>query len=151
MDTVLDVLTGQTPVIISASADALQRSHEPHYALQGSDAARERLARLLELVTVSVEQRDLVPMIDYATAVANERFDAGFGIREVQHAFHFLEEAIWERIVDTVQPGDLAESLGMVGTVVGAGRDALARAYVSRASQQHVPTLDLTALFRGGI
>ena len=35
-------------------------------------------------------------------------------------------------------------------TVLGAGRDALARAYVSRASQQHVTSLDLGALFRGG-
>ena len=35
-------------------------------------------------------------------------------------------------------------------TQLGAGRDALARAYVSRASRQHVTSLDLGALFRGG-
>lgn len=146
----LDLLRSQRQAIIGASADALERSCEPHYVQQGSETASERLARLLDLVTVSVEQRDLVPMIDYSTAVANERFDAGFDIREVQRAFHVLEEAIWERIVDTVPHRELAESLGLVGTVVGAGRDALARTYVSRASQQHVPSLDLSALFRGG-
>jgi hypothetical protein len=33
--------------------------------------------------------------------------------------------------------------------VVGAGKDALAREYVSMASHRHVPSLDLSALFRG--
>ena len=35
----------------------------------------------------------------------------------------------------TVPPGELAEALGLVGTVLGAAKDALARAYVSLASQ----------------
>ncbi len=151
MGTLLDLLTSQGQAIVDVSADALERSHEAHYVQHGAEAARARLARLLELVKVSVEKRDLVPMIDYATAVANERFDAGFDIRELQRAFHVLEEAIWERIIETVPGDELAESLGLVGTVVGAGRDALARTYVSRASQQHVPSLDLSALFCGGV
>lgn len=150
MESLLDVLTGQSQDIIALSADSLERSHEQHYARQDAETVRQRLARLLELVTASVEQRNLAPMIDYATTVANERFDAGFDIREVQRAFHVLEEAIWQRVVDNVAPQQLAESLGLVGTVLGSGRDALARTYVSRASQQHVPSLDLSALFRGG-
>lgn len=146
----LDVLTNQAEVILDGAALALHRSNERHYAQAGPDASRERLARLLDLVVLSVTERDLVPMIDYATSVANERFDAGFDIREVQCAFHVLEEAIWERVVASIPATELAESLGMVGTVLGAGRDALARTYVSRATQQHVPSLDLSALFRGG-
>jgi hypothetical protein len=150
MVAVLEVLTSQTDAILDVGAQALQRSNERHYAEAGPEASRERLAGLLELVVASVAQRDLVPMIDYATAVANERFDAGFDIREVQCAFHVLEEAIWEQVIASVPHTELAESLGMVGTVLGVGRDALARTYVSRASQQHVPSLDLSALFRGG-
>ena len=150
MGTVSDLLRSQAEVILDGSTAALERSNEQHYAQAGSEAARERFARLLELVTVSVEKRDLVPMIDYATRIANERFDAGFDIREVQRAFHVLEETIWETVVESVPQSELAESLGLVGTVLGAGRDALARTYVSRASQQHVPSLDLSALFRGG-
>ncbi len=146
----LDVLTNQTEVILDGAAHALQRSNELHYAQAGPEASRARLAGLLDLVLLSVTQRDLVPMIDYATSVANERFDAGFDIREVQCAFHVLEEAIWEQVVASVPHAELAESLGLVGTVLGAGRDALARTYVSRASQQHVTSLDLSALFRGG-
>lgn len=150
MGAVSDLLRSQADVIVDESARALERSNEQHYAQDGAEASHDRFARLLELVTVSVEKRDLVPMIDYATQVANERFDAGFDIREVQRAFHLLEESIWENVVRSVPDSELAESLGLVGTVLGAGRDALARTYVSRASRQHVPSLDLSALFRGG-
>ena len=146
---ILDVLTSDADVILDGSAEALERSNATRYAREGTNASRERLARLLELVTVSVEHRDLVPMIVYATGIANERFDAGFDLREVQCAFHALEEVIWDRVVASVPATELAESLGLVGTVLGAGTDALARTYVSRASQQHVASLDLSALFRG--
>jgi hypothetical protein len=44
---------------------------------------------------------------------------------------------------------DLLEAAGLVGTILGAGKDALARAWVSLATSQHVPSLDLTALFDG--
>jgi hypothetical protein len=42
----------------------------------------------------------------------------------------------------------LAEAAGLLTTVLGAGKDALARTYVSLASEQHVPSLDLGALFQ---
>jgi hypothetical protein len=51
--------------------------------------------------------------------------------------------------VTTQPPEDLAEAIGLVGTVFGAAKDALARGYVSLASHHHVTSLDLSALFRG--
>jgi hypothetical protein len=48
-----------------------------------------------------------------------------------------------------VGPARRAESLGLLTTVLGAGKDALARSYVSLASRQHVPSLDLRALLEG--
>jgi hypothetical protein len=60
-----------------------------------------------------------------------------------------LEEAIW-RVVIAQQPAqDLLESSGLIGTVLGAGKDALARQWVSLATKQHVTSLDLSALFQG--
>ena len=47
-------------------------------------------------------------------------------------------------------PGDdLVEAIGLLSTVLGFGKDAVARTYVSRASKRHVTSLDLSALFRG--
>ncbi|HSB87274.1 MAG TPA: hypothetical protein VLD86_13250, partial [Ilumatobacteraceae bacterium] len=57
-----------------------------------------------------------------------------------------LEEATWTAVVDAIPPRDLAHAIGLVGTVVGVGRDALARTYVSAASQEHVRSLDFSAL-----
>jgi hypothetical protein len=150
MDALVDVLMSDADGVVDDAALALGRSNELHYAQIGPEGSRALLADLLGLIASSITHRDLVPMIDYATRIANERFDAGFDIREVQRAFHVMEEAIWTRVIAATPPEELAQSLGLVSTVVGAGRDALARTYVSRASQQHVPSLDLSALFRGG-
>lgn len=147
---VIEVLTQEREAIIAAASSALERSHVPHYAEAGTETARERLDLLLSLVLDSVTSRDLVPVMDHASRIAKERFEAGYDIREVQTAFNVLEEAIWAQVIAAVPPDRLAEALGLVGTVLGAGRDALAAAYVSMATHQHVASLDLSALFRGG-
>jgi hypothetical protein len=41
------------------------------------------------------------------------------------------------------------QTLGVVSTILGAGKDALAREYVSLATNAHAPSLDLRALFAG--
>jgi hypothetical protein len=58
----------------------------------------------------------------------------------------------WRRLqsLAATQPDELADAIGVVATVLGAGKDSLARTYVSLAAERHVPSLDLTALFRGG-
>jgi hypothetical protein len=147
---VIEVLTEEGEAIVDSAAMALERSNLRHYTEAGPEAARERLAKLLALVLESVTTRDLVPMIEHANLIAHERFAAGFDIHEVQTAFNVLEEAIWGRVVDAIPPRDLAQAIGLVGTVLGTGRDTLACTYVSLASHQHVPSLDLSALFRGG-
>jgi hypothetical protein len=147
---VIEVLTQEREAIVATASSALERSHVPHYADAGAESAHERLELLLSLVLDSVTSRDLVPVIHHAERIAKERYEAGYDIREVQTAFNVLEEAIWARVVASVPAEHLAEALGLVGTVLGAGRDALASTYVSLATRQHVRSLDLSALFRGG-
>ncbi|MHB8839204.1 MAG: hypothetical protein ACYC7F_09665 [Gemmatimonadaceae bacterium] len=48
-------------------------------------------------------------------------------------------------------PAQYAEALGLMSTVLGAGKDALARTYVSRASKSRAPTLNLQSLFTGAV
>lgn len=52
-------------------------------------------------------------------------------------------------VVAAEPPSELAECIGLLGTVLGVGKDALARSYVSLASHRHVPSLDLSALCEG--
>ena len=56
---------------------------------------------------------------------------------------------MWRRVVAATPPDELAEAVGLLTTVLGFGKDALARKYVSLSSERHVPSLDLSALFGG--
>jgi len=148
MDLVGVLGAAQGEVLQEASA-SLERSHLKHYELAGPEGSRQRLSDLFELVLECLGQRQLAPMSEYAQTVAQERFSAGFDISEVQTAFNVLEEAIWTVVVPRIPAEELAQATGLIGTVLGAGKDSLARAWVSLATSRHVPSLDLTALFQG--
>ena len=135
--------------ILRSAGESLLRMHPRHYESAGPEAVRERLGTLFDHLVDGVEKRDLGAMIDFAQRIAEERFDAGYDLSEVQVAFNALEEACWSRILAEVDPAQLAEALGLIGTVLGAGKDALARTYVSLAANTRAPSLDLTALFAG--
>jgi hypothetical protein len=60
-----------------------------------------------------------------------------------------LEEAIWMQVLRHLPVTDYAEALGLVGTVLGAGKDSLARRYVSLASQTKTSSLNLQSMFSG--
>jgi hypothetical protein len=143
------LLTQQRSEVLDEAFAALQRTHAVHYEHSGEAFTRERLAELFDVVTTALHDRELAPVAAYAEGVAEHRFRAGFGISEVQTAFNVTEEAMWRRVVDGVPPLGLAEAVGLLSTILGAGKDALARQYVSLASQRHVPSLDLRALFAG--
>ena len=144
-----DLLVQQRAEVLEDALAALGRSHLVHYEQSGEEFSRERLAELFDLVVSALRSRQLEPVSRYCDELARQRFEAGFGISEVQTAFNVLEEAMWRRVVDGVQPCDLAEAIGLLSTILGVGKDVLARRYVSLASQRHVPTLDLSALFAG--
>ena len=136
--------------IVDAAEGALGRLEAGHYQSAGEAEVHRRLEALYNKLLDSLVDHDLTPMVAYAQSVAEERFNAGYDLSEVQAAFNALEESIWTRAVAAVEPGQLAEALGLVSTVLGAGKDALARHYVSLATRTHAPSLDLHALFRGG-
>jgi hypothetical protein len=135
--------------VLSEASQALQRAHLVHYEAAGAEESRHRLEDLYDLFVESVADRNLEPICRFAETVSRGRFEAGFDIAEVQTAFNVLEEAIWHVVVSRLPAEDLAEATGLVGTVIGAGKDTLARTWVSLAAKRHVASLDLSALFRG--
>jgi hypothetical protein len=135
--------------MLNEAVESVQRARLQHYEMAGPELIRQRLDVLLSLVIDAVLQRNLAPIIAHANAVATERFEAGVDLSEVQTAFNVLEEAIWMRILKKLPAGKQAEALGLVGTVLGSAKDALARKYVSMATQTHTPSLNLQALFLG--
>jgi len=143
------VLRTKQDVVLGQASDALRRAHLAHYEASGAEESYQRLGELFMLVVDCVDRHDLGPICAYSELVASERFDAGFEIFEVQTAFNVLEEAIWQVVMADLTASDLVDAAGLIGTVLGAGKDALARAWVSLAASQHVVSLDLAALFQG--
>ena len=133
------LLAGQRSEVIDEAFGSLKRSHEVHYEQSGEEFTRQALSDLFDLVITALRDRQLGPVSTYCEDVAERRFAAGFGITEVQRAFNTLEVAMWRELVAGVPPQDLAEAVGLLSTILGFGKDALARRYVSLASQRHVP------------
>ena len=98
---------------------------------------------------VAGEDEHLPARLVTVVEIATERFHAGYDLAEIQTAFNALEEATWMRVLQRLDASELAEALGLISTVLGAGKDALARAYVSLAADTNVESLDLRALFAG--
>ena len=135
--------------LLGKAVAALHRAHLEHYEEAGEAQIRKRLGDLLGLAIDAVADRNLAPMSRHARIIATERFQAGLDLAEVQTAFNVLEEVLWFEILKALPADGQAEALGLVGTVLGCGKDMLARQYVSLATKTHTPSLDLNALFTG--
>ena len=142
------VLTEERSAVVSAAAESV-RHDRSHYEAAGEEETRRRFETLYDELLAAVSSRDLGSMVEYARRLAAERFRSGYDLSEVQSAFNALEESAWTTLCARLEPQQLALSLGVVSTVLGAAKDALAREYVSLASRTHAPSLDLRALFTG--
>jgi hypothetical protein len=142
------LLEAEQSVLDEAYA-ALHRRHVTHYELAGERFTRHALTDLFRLVLAAIRTRDLAVMSAYAEGIAVERFNDGYDISEVQMAFNSLEEAMWRRVISAEPVEDIAEAAGLLTTVLGFGKDTVARKYLSLAMKRHVPSLDLSALFGG--
>jgi hypothetical protein len=147
--TLQQLLQERSHDILTDAEDAIKRSRLRNYELAGSVAIHQRLKALFVLTVRATKERNLGPMIAHAETIARERFEAGFDLAEVQTAFNVLEEAIWVRILKELPPSEFAEALGLISTVLGAGKDTLARRYVSLATRTRAASLDLHTLFTG--
>lgn len=147
--TLMDKLVEARTAIVDEAAQEVHAMELLHYAQAGPEFTRQRIDDLYGLVLAAVADRDLAQVIRYAEGVAEERFNAGFDVFEVQTAFNALEALTWRHVVTVTPPDELAEAIGLVSTVFGVAKDALSRAYVSLATHRHVRSLDLSALFRG--
>jgi hypothetical protein len=135
--------------ILNQATDALARAHLTHYDEAGREQNKAQLQTLYDLMVRCIKDRDLTAMVNYVENLAQKQFTAGFDLHEVQLAFNVLEEVIWKQIIQECSPSQLPEALGLISTVHGAGKDALARQYVSLASKTKPASLNLMTLFKG--
>jgi hypothetical protein len=144
-----ELLERRQEEILAEATEALSQARLRSYEKAGAELRSQRLRTLFQRTRESLRDRSLLPLTQYAEQIAQERYAAGFDVYEVQAAFNVLEEVLWRHIIQETPPAELAEAIGKTSTVLGAGKGALARAYVALAGKHHAPALDLDALFKG--
>ncbi|HMN23269.1 MAG: hypothetical protein IT276_11895 [Ignavibacteriaceae bacterium] len=142
-----ELLRTQSAEILESATQVLKCAHLKSYDKSSPADNKKRILNLLTLTQQCVIERTLLPMKEYSAQIAKERFNAGFGLHEVQTAFNALEEELWTRITKQIAPEKLGEALGLISTVLGAGKEELALTYVTLASKTRTQTLNLTELF----
>lgn len=142
-----ELLKTQSVEILENALQSLNCAHLKSYSKSSRDENKKRLLNLLTLTQQCVAEKKLLPMKEYAAQIAKERFDSGFDLHEVHTAFNALEEELWNRVTKQIASENLGEALGLISTVLGAGKEELALSYVSLASKTRTPTLNLTELF----
>jgi len=142
-----ELLKTQSGEILESAIQSLNCAHLKSYDKSSESENKKRLLNLLTLTQQCVVEKKLLPMKEYAAQIAKERFDAGFDLHEVHTAFNALEEELWNKATKNLKPENLGEALGLISTVLGAGKEELALSYVALASKTRTQTLNLTELF----
>ncbi len=145
--TVIELIEQYSGPILQEASKSIARAHLEHYEKAGKKIVEERFKKLLEHTLRCMKEKRLIYIEDYAKGLAQERFSAGYDLREVQVAINVLEEAVWKVIVKNMPPDQLAEALGLTATILGSAKDTLAQTYVSLASKTKSASLDLKKMF----
>jgi hypothetical protein len=142
-------LAQRRTAILDAALDGLAGARAPHYAGTDAHEARVRFERLFDGVVDAVATRDVSSLLELVRRLADERYEAGYDLGELQTAFNVLEEAIWRRLLEDFPPSPCADALGTVSTALALAKDALARRYVDLVAERRARALDVGALFAG--
>jgi len=150
MNTLSQLLAVNSEKIISEAVAGLNRCALCHYRKQPETEIRERMSLLFSETVECIKDKTLIPINLYAQKLAAERFREGFFLQEIQTAFNVLEETLWEIVTKNMQPAEYPDAFGLISSVMGAGKEALAVEYVSLVTgSPKKPAADITRLFQG--
>lgn len=141
-------LEANSSEILNEAQSSLQRSQLKHYANSHSDENYKRLEDLFYFMIDAIRKKNLLPMTEHAEKIAKKRFESAFDFYEVHSAFNVLEEAVWKKVVNSFHPPDLGSALGMVSTVLGAGKETLACSFISLTSTGKNCSMDVSEMFK---
>lgn len=144
-----NLLHGIRDAVLTDACAALECARLQHYRTSDREENAERLAALYDALEKCARNRSVLPMVSHAEQVARERYGRGFDLAEVLTAFNVLEEALWRHVAGSAPPAEYPEAFGLVATVLGAGKQALALQYVALARRTGEPAMDVDALLSG--
>ena len=139
------LLRERADALVAEALTMMTEARLEHYDAAGLPTVRQRLARMLSVALACLEAGEADEIIAYMTQIGRERFSAGYDLLEVQTSANVMEETLWRRIPSLVPPAEVPRALGLVSSLFSAGKDALARTYVSLAAGAKAPATAHTA------
>jgi hypothetical protein len=146
---IITLLEKNIDLVVEKSCTQICEVKLKGYTKVGSTMTKLKLTNLYKKVIECAKKKELIPMLQYTEKIAKERFASGYDLHEVQTAINSIEENIWQLIFKNIKADKLAESLGLVSSILGAGKDNLARNYVALATKTKVSTINLQSLLSG--
>ena len=138
--TLIELLEKLGEKIVTEAIDAMNRAGLKHYSFGGPENTRGKMDSLYNQITQSVKEKNLIPIVSHIETIAEARFQSGFELQEVQTAINVLEEGIWKQILSEMPYEDQPKALSLVSSIIGSGKDTLARAYVSLTKEESQET-----------
>jgi hypothetical protein len=138
-DRLVQLLDEHAAAIVNEATIAFARSREFFARETGDELTRECLEQLLLVTWNCLVVRDTSPIVRHAEKLAEGRFQAGCDLREALTAFNVIEEAIWRRVLDDLEPRDLADALAAARRVLERGKEVLATHYTALVVARDAP------------
>ena len=133
------VLAGAEDRVVEEAVAALAEGDQPDQHRHGAEERRRDVRQLFRLVLRCVREGSAESIITPSARIAAHCFAAGTDLAEVQGEFNALAEALWRHADGSLTGEQRVQALGLVNGIVGAGKDALARTYVTLASGARNP------------
>jgi methylmalonyl-CoA decarboxylase len=128
------VLAGAEDRVVDEAVAALAEGDQPDQHGHDPKERRRDVRQLFGLVLRCVREGSAESIITPCARIAAHCFAAGTDLAEVQGEFNALAEALWRHADGSLTGEQRVQVLGLVNGVIGAGKDALARTYVTLAS-----------------
>ena len=128
------VLASVEDKVIDEAVAALARGDQAGRP-PGPDGRRREVRQLFGLVLRGMRAGGAEPVIRPCEQIAAHCYAAGTDLAEVQGPFTVLAEVLWRQLAGALAGEQLVQALGLLNTIAGAGKDAMARTYVALATR----------------
>jgi len=131
-----ELLESNRDVLRTRVADQVQVPYAPHYQEREKLLLGVRADRLIQEYMESV-RTESTGFIDYIRRLAEERFQEGYRLSEIQMALNIFNEELWrlcsEREADKYQ---LLRYLSQMFITIGAAKDQAAQVYFHQKEEE---------------
>jgi methylmalonyl-CoA decarboxylase len=118
--------------VIDEGVAALMRREQADGQSPGMGKRRD-VRQLFRLVVRCMQAGRTEPVVRPCEQIAAHSYAAGLDLTELLGTFNVLTEVLWRHLTGALADDQLVQALGLLNAIVGAGKDAMARTYVTLA------------------